>query len=177
MIIGLSGYAGAGKSTAAAELIRMGFARHKFAKPLKLMMEGLLVAQGVDMRVIRRMLEGDLKELPTDYLNGKSPRHAMQTLGTDWGRALICEQLWCDAAMRDVTGHTVFDDCRFQNEFDIIRANGGRVFEIRRPGVGPINGHVSEQPPLSDRVIMNTGSPDELALAVWDIVKTTQSVA
>lgn len=170
MIIGLSGYAGAGKSTAAAELVRMGYQRRKFAAPLKNMMRSLLTDQGVDVDVRERMIEGDLKEVPTAYLNGQTPRWAMQTLGTDWGRALISESLWADAAMRDVTGHAVFDDCRFQNEFDAIRSRGGVIIEIRRPGVGPINNHVSEQPPLADRTILNDRAADDLAMAVWTLL-------
>jgi hypothetical protein len=167
MIVGLSGYAGAGKSTAATELVAMGYQRRKFAAPLKNMMRALLLAQGADAAERERMIEGDLKEVPTVYLNGQTPRYAMQTLGTDWGRALISESLWADAAVRDVTGHAVFDDVRFDNEAEAIRSRGGVIIEIRRPGVGPVNNHVSERPPAPDHVVVNDGTAAELALAVW----------
>ena len=31
-------------------------------------------------------IEGALKEVPCELLGGKTPRYAMQTLGTEWGR-------------------------------------------------------------------------------------------
>lgn len=170
-LVGLSGYAGAGKSTASAELVRMGFQRRKFAAPLKGMMRALLLAQGADAAERERMIEGDLKEVPTVYLNGQTPRWAMQTLGTDWGRALISESLWADAAVRDVTGNAVFDDVRFDNEADAIRSRGGVIIEVRRHGVGPVNNHASERPPEPDHIVFNDGSPDDLALLVWNMVR------
>ena len=170
MIIGLSGYAGAGKSTAASGIALYGHARMKFAKPLKDMMRALLRCQGADVETVERMIEGDLKEVPTHFLNGATPRHAMQTLGTDWGRALIGESLWVDAAMRNCPADAVFDDCRFQNEFDAIRERGGIVIEIQRAGVGPINGHISEQPPDPDIIALNDGDEDDLRQQIGRLI-------
>jgi hypothetical protein len=78
-LIALTGYAGSGKSTLADILAcEHGFTVVKFAGPLKAMLRAL----GLDEREI----EGDLKEQPCQLLAGHTPRRAMQTLGTEWGR-------------------------------------------------------------------------------------------
>lgn len=168
MIIGLTGYAGAGKSAAAAILAENGWGRAKFAAPLKNMLRCLLLGQGLTTREVERMIEGDLKEVPSDLLCGRSPRQAMQTLGTEWGRTCIGDTLWIDAALRGFSGPTVFDDCRFQNEADAIRARGGVVMRIYRPGVGPVNGHISEAQVIPDWTIENVGDLDFLRARVLD---------
>jgi hypothetical protein len=62
-----------------------GFARVRFAGPLKAMMAALGCTNAE--------IDGDRKEVPCDLLGGKSPRWAMQTLGTEWGRKLIGDDL------------------------------------------------------------------------------------
>ncbi len=39
-------------------------------------------------------IEGSLKAKPCSLLAGKTPRHAMQTLGTEWGRNCIGDGFW-----------------------------------------------------------------------------------
>jgi hypothetical protein len=61
-----------------------------------------------------------------------SPRRALQTLGTDWGRALG-ESLWVNATLDTLPeGHTVICDVRFPNEVEAIQARGGKVIRLRR---------------------------------------------
>ncbi len=168
-IIAFTGYAGAGKSTAANILIENGWARGKFAAPLKNMLRSLLRDQGVIPELIEEMIEGRLKESPSPFLNGRTPRHAMQTLGTEWGRTCIDEDLWVDAAMCSVSGPTVFDDCRFPNEAAAIRAAGGIVVEVRRQSVGPVNGHVSEVLPEPDWIVDNNGDLNALRFSVLNM--------
>jgi hypothetical protein len=151
MLIGITGKKGSGKSTVAKRLIL----KHRFralplAKPLKDMLRILGLSQ-VE-------LEGELKELPCALLGGRSPRHAMQTLGTEWGRKLIHDELWLIAWARNyyniasqtaivldtpapgiVAPHyrspsVVVPDVRFDNEAELIRAKGGKIIEISRPG-------------------------------------------
>lgn len=173
MIIGLSGYAGSGKSEAAKVLAEQGWTRAKFAAPLKNMLRCLLLGQGLTTREVERMIEGDLKEVPSPLLLGRTPRHAMQTLGTDWGRACIGDSLWVEAAMRGFPGPTVFDDCRFPNEADAIRKAGGVVIRISRPGVEAVNGHVSEVPVTPDLVIVNDADLESLRSKV---LRAAQSI-
>jgi hypothetical protein len=174
MIIGLAGHAGSGKSTAADFLCAVGFERRKFALPLKSMVMALLVTQGCDDDTIHRMIEGDLKEVPSVVFGGKSPRYVMQTLGTDWGRALLSESIWADAAMRSIKNDdVVFDDVRFWNEAEAIRSRGGIVIMIRRPVEGRVDvgSHISESFEFEvDATIENNGSKYDLARKITEVV-------
>ena len=130
-LIGLIGLKGSGKDTAADALEAIGFQNVKFAGALKAMLKTLLAYQGANENTIGRMIDGDLKEVPTDLLNGKTPRFAMQTLGTEWGRDLIGADFWLDTAMKKAsTGDTVITDCRFPNEVEAVKTNGGTVIRI-----------------------------------------------
>lgn len=163
-LIGLAGPAGCGKSTAARVLRRNGFARVKFAGPLKAMLRAMLFEAGVASREVRRMIEGDLKEVPQPILAGRTPRHAMQTLGTEWGRDCIAPDLWVGLAMARIGAllddgrDVVIDDVRFPNEAAAIRSLGGRVVLVDRPGVTPVAAHASEGGVEWDACILNDGT-------------------
>lgn len=134
-LIGLIGKKGSGKDTAAEALETLGFQNVKFAGALKAMLRTLLAYQGLDEITIGRMIDGDLKEVPTEYLAGKTPRFAMQTLGTEWGRELIGPDFWLDTAMKKAaTGDTVITDCRFPNEVNAVKEHGGTVVRIVAEG-------------------------------------------
>lgn len=137
-LIALHGPAGSGKSHAASILVEeFGFTRMKFAAPLKAMMHTLLGFAGVPDYDLVRYSEGDLKETPMPVLGGKTPRHVMVTLGTEWGRAMIGPDLWVNLALQPILQHlaagldVVVDDCRFDNEALEIVKLGGAVAKIR----------------------------------------------
>lgn len=126
-IIGIVGKAGSGKSLAGSYL----FERHqnvllKFATPIK----NMLGALGLTYREI----EGDLKDKPCVLLNGRTPRYALQTLGTEWGRRLMGEEMWVRHWRRRLPGlrRVVCDDVRFPNEVEEIRSLGGIIVRIDR---------------------------------------------
>lgn len=167
--IGLTGLAGAGKSEVATRLIeKHGFKRGKFAGALKEMLKALLLYRGCDPETAHRMVEGDLKEVPTPYLKWQTPRHAMRTLGTEWGRGCIDNDLWVDGELEyqksklSDNAKIVFDDVRFNNEVNAIRRFGGSTWRINRPGLVAGN-HISEQLDfVEDIFINNDGSLLEL---------------
>jgi hypothetical protein len=166
-LVALTGAAGSGKSTATRYLVEHhGYTLVKFAGPLK----DMLRAIGLDDDEI----EGGLKEAPSEMLCGKTPRHAMQTLGTQWGRDCIGEDFWIRlwryrAAM--VGGRVVVDDCRFPNEAQAIRELGGII--IKLDGRGGIAGnHASEAGcGQHDAIVTNDGGIVELYAAVEQEVR------
>lgn len=138
VIVALSGLAGSGKSTVADHLCaRWGFRREKMAGPLKDMLRVLGLTDA--------HIEGALKEVPCDLLGGRTPREAMITLGTEWGRDLVHPDLWVNAWKRRAAGGLVVcDDCRFVNEAAAIRSMGGSIVRIVRAGQAAPSGHISE---------------------------------
>lgn len=151
-IIGLySPAAGSGKTTLALGLRGHGYVRARFADPLKAMLSALLIHQGVQPDDVTRMSDGDLKETPHHALAGRTPRHAMRCLGTEWGRNCMSPDLWVNAAMLAAAEHieagrrVVFDDMRFENEASAIKRAGGMLIRITRPGARRQAGeHASE---------------------------------
>jgi hypothetical protein len=169
-IIGLKGKIGAGKSTAAEYFIKRGYKLIRFADPIKNMLRAL--------ELWEERIDGSLKDIPCDLLSGVTPRYAMQTLGTDWGRDLIHTDfwvnLWCDKADRH--RYVVVDDCRFLNEALAIRERDGVVIEIRRPAFpGALDTHISEvQDWPADMRVLNDGFSKDIlfarvegALEIW----------
>ena len=172
VIISLYGYKGSGKSTAAAFLMQeQEFALTKFAQPLKNFL--------YDLGLETEHVEGDLKEAPCDLLCGKSPRHAMQTLGTEWGRKCIGEDFWVNVWKDTVQWtlsydgvHVVVDDMRFPNEAFAVKSLGGVLVRIVR-GNRPVDTHESEahiSGIVPDYTIVNNGSTDDLRHALEDLL-------
>ncbi|WP_207479514.1 deoxynucleotide monophosphate kinase family protein [Arenibaculum pallidiluteum] len=162
-IIAVTGLAGSGKSTVATCLARRGYRRERFAGPLKSMMHALGLTE--------EHTDGGLKEMPCDLLGGVTPRRAMQTLGTEWGRQLIDPNLWVRAWMqRAAEGLIVVDDCRFLNEAGGVRMLGGVAWRVERPGHHlDVGGHASEAEMhliQADAVLRNTGTVEDLDWAV-----------
>lgn len=152
VVIGLNGPAGAGKSFCAEILTRrFGFKRVKFADPLKNMVRELLRTMGATSLEIERYIEGDLKEEPTHYFSGSSPRDVMQGLG-EWGRSLDPD-FWVTPAIVRVQGHkrsghsVVIDDCRYENEASALLRVGASVAVVEgRRSLNVYSDHLSEKP-------------------------------
>lgn len=158
ILIGLTGHKGAGKSAFAAMLAgRVTVDRIHIATPLKNMLRVLGVTDA--------QLDGDEKETPCDLLNGATPRHAMQTLGTEWGRDLIDLNLWVDqwarAAEQSAAPVVINESVRFHNELDAIKSRGGLIVRICRPGYHGDN-HSSENADLPFDVCVTASTLEEL---------------
>lgn len=163
MIIGIAGEAGSGKGTAAEALIERGYVKGKFAGALKEMFRALLRYRGVKEEYIERMVEGDLKEKPNQFLGGYSPRYFMQQLG-QWGRERMYPDFWIDVEMSntEMWPNVLFDDLRHDNEEDAILKRGGVVLQLVGRG-GIDSDHISEKfQPKNPTVIENTGTIEDL---------------
>lgn len=169
-IIAFTGPKGCGKSTAAKHLMKEhGFERHYFAKALKEMIKCL----GLD----ERHVNGDLKEVPCEELCGQTPRFAMQTIGTEWGREIIHSQLWVNAWKNTLPEcNVVCDDLRFPNELETLKEKDGIVIDITRPGFDRDQSHESEAHALPfDYQIDNSGSFQNMIDQIEEILKKIQS--
>ncbi len=164
MVIGLTGLMNSGKSTVADYLVtHRDFVRLKFTQGLKEMMRALGLSEDE--------IEGVLKEMPSEKLNGRTPRYAMQTLGTEWGRTHMGQDFWVNLLVQkahrmEFGTNIVIDDCRFPNEAVAIQRDlQGRVWKLVR-GVQPMGvGCASEKEQVyvnADTVLYNNGTLDDL---------------
>lgn len=176
-IIGFVGKRRSGKDTAARVLISQGFAPVKFAGALKEMLKAYFLYVGVPTQEIDLLIEGDYKEIMCGRLGGQTPRWAMQTLGTEWGRNLIDKELWVNACIDRcllLTGRSpvVVTDARFENEVAALQGIGGKIIRITRPG-SATDSHESERyidTLPADYEITNDGTIDELHAKVLTLV-------
>lgn len=228
-IWGISGQARSGKDTIAARLVQAhGFTRVGWADPMKRFVQDLFAfsdeqvwegskKEDPDPRYLRRVRrEGTDPALTVEVPEYLTPRYALQTIGTDWGRDCY-PAVWIEYGLRiaqallagplldmpeygngiqvpayspkrglvyerrvpslreGVPAGVIFSDCRFRNELEAIRAAGGVLVRVKRPGkdgdVG-ISGHSSETEMREigdgffDAVVDNAGTLEELTEAV-----------
>jgi len=177
-ILALIGPKGCGKSTLATQLTEQAnFVRVPFAGPLKAMIWTLLRLQQVTPDEIEAMLNGDLKETPTRFLADRTPRWAMQTLGTEW-RNLIDKELWTRVWHNSVTSfwfeqNIVVEDTRFLHEEAAVRKLGGHILRIfREDQTTETDPHISEQEFRRiefDKAILNVPNrPNDMIRQVFD---------
>ncbi len=159
-IIGVSGYARTGKDELAAVLVEeYGYIRVGFADKLRDMLYALNpIVQAEFGFEFRDSWHGPafimLQEVIDTYgWDGykesefkEEIRRLLQRLGTEAGRQTLWDSIWVDAAFAKLPpdAKVVVTDCRFKNEADAIRDRGGLLVRIHRPGIGPINDHISE---------------------------------
>lgn len=178
MIVGLSGYARAGKNEAARGLDLLGFQTVAFADKLREFLYALnpYVNPGIRLQqVIDEYTWDGYKE--THF--GPEIRGLLQRLGTDCGRNLISDTIWIDATLDHVGAQDiVVADCRFPNEARAIQKRGGIVVRIEKPGIGPVNEHPSETALDNwefDRIINNNGTIGELHRRIRHLVAVSAS--
>ena len=170
-LIGVVGVAGSGKTLVAKYLIEQhGFVRRRFAEPLKNMLR-------VGLGLTDAQLEGSEKMAQLPAFGGCTPRHIMQTLGTEWGRRMIHSDIWVNAWKRsliDAGDLIVVDDVRFPNEASVIQAMGGTLWRVYRPGL-VTHDHASErhqQSIVEDFLLNNATSIADLMRSVELLIHT-----
>ena len=143
MIIGLVGFIGSGKDTAADYLVNFhGFRRESFASSLK---DAVASVFGWD----RMMLEGRTTQSRewreqrdawwSDRLDREiTPRWVLQHWGTEVIREGFHNDMWIaslENKIRTSKDSIVITDCRFPNEIQAIQAQGGKIIWVQR---GPL---------------------------------------
>lgn len=166
-ILGVAGRASAGKDTVANWFIKeRGACITHFANDLKAALNAMFGFDPSDWN------DREWKETTLDWL-GKSPRELAQTLGTEWGRKLVHEDVWVRAAARRIEneyslfkGLIVIPDVRFENEAKFVREHGA-LLHVTRPHTAEVglSGHASEAgvvPGPDDYHVNNYGTFDDL---------------
>lgn len=141
MIIGICGFIGSGKDTAADYLVGFhGFRRDSFANTLK---DAVSAVFGWD----RELIEGRTPEarawreqVDVWWANRLdmpelTPRWILQYWGTDVLRNHFHDDIWIaalESRLARRVDHTVISDVRFPNEIKAIRAQGGKIVWIQR---------------------------------------------
>lgn len=178
-LIGLTGLAGSGKDTVRNILQEQhGFNGLAFADPIRDMLQVLLHHCGAS---VQYMATRELKEQPIPEL-GFSYRHLAQALGTEWGRSLS-PTFWIRVAEASInaTRSATFDDCawvisdvRFAEEADWVRAQGGVIWRVLRPGTALVRQHISEAGAHTidyDACVLNSRTIDDLYREVNTLLK------
>lgn len=126
-------------------------------------------------------LYGEAKEVPSPLLCGKTPRWAMQALGTEWGRDCIGEDIWVNHWKRKAAEFLkgpnnciLVEDLRFKNELAALKEVGAHTFRIVNPRISLTpEPHPSEVmiPHLDvNQTILNDGTMQQLSDAVQEAV-------
>lgn len=193
-LIGFCGLAGSGKDTSADILVkRAGFVKVALADPMK-----RACAEWFNWSEETLWGPSENRNAPDDrYLRGMTldqdthrplfltPRHALQLLGTEFGRNCY-SNVWVDYALRAAktlieqgvayhpargvtteradksVGGVVFSDIRFRNEIEAVRGAGGKIIRLLR-GQG-LQGSAALHPSEAEML----GMPDNLFDAVID---------
>lgn len=150
MIIGITGLAGSGKDTAADYLVaRYGFEKISFATIMKRMLAVAGLPEPSNRDDKEKLVEG----FPFTW------RHAAQTIGTEWGRMCLEEDIWVKLTMNslDPDKDYVVSDVRFDNEARAILVKGGINIKLtgREVDLNTSASHVSENG-LQDDLISAT---------------------
>ena len=176
-VIGLSGFAGAGKSTVAEYLVRhYGFTRLSFASAVK---DVTAAAFGWD----RQRLDGASpqdrvwREEPDVFWSQRmkqsfTPRGALQYIGTDVFRTHVLSSIWSDIVISKIRGlgtaaNVVIDDVRFVNERQSIRDEGGHFLLLRRETFATPLHHQLWATARAGNSIETITSTNELHLSEW----------
>ncbi|MBU2793111.1 AAA family ATPase [Acidithiobacillus thiooxidans] len=202
MIIGLTGAAGCGKDTVAEILSReygfqiiafsdalyeevstafhvpVAFLKNRETKEKRSFR--LSMGRCVDsdfVRVVRDIRRSEHR--PTGFSIPYSPRQILQWWGTDYRRAQ-CATYWIDKVRvrLDVDLHWAITGVRFQDEADLVRELGGQMGLVLRPGIEPVEKHVSEafwRMCNPDMVFRNEGTLEDLAELVRHAVTKINS--
>lgn len=130
-LLGFAGKAHSGKDFSADHIIQeypnLKIAKVAFADAVRDMVRPIFDVDDIYRR--------GSKEDPIDGF-GVSLREILQSLGTDWGRHMISEDIWVNILDKRISERysdfdvVIVSDIRFNNERDYIINNGGLVINI-----------------------------------------------
>ncbi len=182
-VIGVFGNMNSGKDTAAGALTDYrDYATQSLAAPMK------AFAQQLMGFTVDQLYGPSESRNAVDPRWGVSPRHMLQTMGTDWMRNMVHEDVWINFALDQLSEWrwegAVIPDARYENEVRRIREFGGYVVKVTRPGAirSSYMDHASEKDQFRipdsffDLVIVNDGTVDELREKILEFENTVKDV-
>lgn len=154
-LLGICGRMQSGKDTLGEYLVReQDYRRMAFADKVKEAVVAFdpLMQAGELGGVIRLSSYRMPYETPVELCNRikntvPELRRAMQAMGDEVGRQLFGPTFWIDQVLVDAQkyrGRVVITDVRYPNEADAIKAAGGYMMRITRPGLVMASNHPSE---------------------------------
>jgi hypothetical protein len=140
MILGIYGFAGAGKDTVADYLqLHYGFTKLSFAAILKDIVSiifdwdrTMLEGSTVHSREWREQIDNWwARRLNIPHL---TPRWVLQQIGTNVFRNCFHDDIWIAAVERQIQKYerVIITDCRFENEFSMLHKLGANFIYIKR---------------------------------------------
>ena len=157
-IVGFTGAAGSGKDTLykfiAEELKDLTTRKLNFADPIKRMICNAFSILPDEFEYDKRNNNPLIPDLETTV-----PRNLLITLGTEWGRKMISEDLWVKLYERSLktfyTDIVFTTDVRFENEYDFIKGlnQNNIIVKVIRDNVEKID-HESEKNSLQYDIIV-----------------------
>lgn len=193
MLIGIGGYARAGKDAVASVLeAQHGFRRTYMSAPLEqalLVLNPWVMVTSAEARSLTEQSEygspfysGCIEyarlHSKVGYEVSKSVsnvRELLQRLGTEVVRNMIGTDTWIRLAQAKIAelsadgSNVVVTGIRYFNELDMVREAGGISWWIERAGVSAVNGHTSDNTLSAsdfEVVLQNNGSLADLAVTV-----------
>jgi hypothetical protein len=158
-LVGISGPSRCGKDTLARMLVdKFSYQQHSFAAPIYAMLNTL-----PGLAALHSGSSTQTKETVHSRYS-KSPRQMLQTLGTEWGRNLVHQDIWVrilESRLEfefdcELFISFVISDLRFPNEAAWIRKLGGICIRMHRQTVTALaTNHVSDAGLVDDLIDMH----------------------
>lgn len=147
------------------------------------------------MGLTDEQLYGSEKEIPSDMIAGHTPRFAMQSLATEWGRNMLYETIWVDAWQRHAESldceYIIVDDLRHVPELERLKEMKALIFEVYRPSKMPqtpwqwvkhwykqMHAHSSERLDFQkhgiQRIVIEEGQPDKTLQKLLALIRQVQ---
>lgn len=172
-IVGIIGYAGVGKDTAAAYIAnKYGYSQRAFADKLRetaLLLGDTVIVGRAPWPYFWRPITYTEAVTSMGYETAKRTYPEVRKYLVKMGhglRRVLGDSLWLDqvlGAKEDPT-KIVISDVRYQNEADAILAQGGFLIYLERLGVGPANATEAATTPFhcAHATILNSGTKEDL---------------